>query len=434
MKHLLLVSTFFTISFKVNCQTSLSESEKEEVVNAVSKIMIDSYVFPDVGLKMGTLLVTNLTNKVYVGFTDPVEFASKLTQDLVSVSHDKHIRIFFDPEWVSESKNILSKEDSLKLADRDLSIWKNENFGFKTLKILPGNIGYLKLDAMMDIQSGGETGVAAMNFLANTDALIIDFRENRGGSNMGSLIASYLFDGEPVQLAELHLREGNRIIQEWTLPHLPGKRLPNTPVYILTSSITFSAAEAITQRLKVLKRATIIGERTAGGAHITEQRVATDRFCVYVPFGRSIGDPTRDTDWEGVGVIPDVETTSEEALNTAYITSLENLMKSSVDSTNTYLWHLENAKTKNKPYTQSLSFIKKCPGTYGDIVIKRENGELIYQKGKNTTYHLIPQSSDTFVADEVSYLRIQFIEKNNQISELRRLFEDGTIRVTKKNM
>ncbi|SDR04611.1 N-terminal domain of Peptidase_S41 [Chryseobacterium soldanellicola] len=432
MKYFVSFIFFLITHFEIDAQTTISETEKIEVVNAVSKTMINSYVFPDIGLNMGKLITGNLKKKVYASFTDPVEFASKLTQDLFSVSHDKHIRVFFDPEWVSAARKANSKQDSLDILYRDLPIWKKENFGFKEIKILPGNIGYLKLDGMMDIKFGGETGVAAMNFLSNADALIIDFRENRGGSNMGTLVASYLFDGEPVQLAELHLRENNKIIQEWTLPHVPGKRMPNTPVYILTSNITFSAAEAITQRLKVLKRAIIIGEKTAGGAHITEQRAATNRFTVFVPYGRSIGDPTKDTDWEGVGVIPDIETKSEEAFNTAYITSLENLLKTSKDTTNTYKWHIDNLKAKSKPFPNN-AFAAKYVGLYGDIVIRNENGQLTYQKGKNSIYHLIGLSKDTYIVDEIPYLRIQFIEENNEAVALNRLYEDGSVRKTNKN-
>ena len=429
MQRILVISVFFlTTAFSGKGQSGIGEAEKKMVIDSVSSIMAASYLFPGTGIKMGQVITENFNRKEYDRYTDAIGFAAKLTEDLVAVSHDRHIRVFFDPDWVKQSRTAVTKQDSLAVLSRDLPRWKKENFGFKEVKILPGNIGYVNLTGMMDIKFGGETGVAAMNFLSNTDALIIDFRENHGGSDMGTLLASYLFDGNPVMLAELHLREGNKIIQEWTLAHVPGKRMPHTPVYILTSNFTFSAAEAIAQRLKVLKRAITIGERTGGGAHITDQKAATDRFCVFVPYGRSIGDPEKDIDWEGVGVIPDIAASAEDALTTAYITSLENLIKTGKDTTNTYQWHLDNAKAKQKPFDQNSNFKQKCTGLFGDISISMQNAELLYRKGMGAIYHLIPQSGDTFVVDELSYLRVRFNESDGKIVSLTRFYEDGSER------
>ncbi|QMW02494.1 S41 family peptidase [Spirosoma foliorum] len=406
-------------------QPSLSEQEKIAVIQSVSKIMQQAYVFPNVGQRMATQLTANLTNKLYRKLDDPVAFAARLTDDLVSVSHDKHIRVFFDPEWVKAAKTAVTKQDSLAVLYRDLASWKKDNFGFKAINVLPGNIGYLKLDAMMDVKFGGETGVAAMNYLSNVDALIIDLRENHGGSNMGSLIASYLFDGEPVQLAELHLREGNKIIQEWTLAHVPGKRMPDTPVYILTSNFTFSAAEAIAQRLKVLKRAITIGEKSGGGAHITEQRVATDRFCVFVPFGRSIGDPTKETDWEGVGVIPDISVPANDAFDTAYQLALSNLSKTSSGSTVNYQWYLENANAKATAVSLPVTLLDSYAGDYADMKIRINEGRLTFQKGKQMIYRLTPINSETFLVEGMPYLRLKFIKENNRVSTLIRVYDNG---------
>lgn len=420
-------------SARLLAQPSLSEQEKAVVVQSVGKIMQDAYLFPQVGEKMAALVTLNLKNKAYSKIADPVDFAARLTTDLVSVSHDKHIRVFFDPGWVKASKTAVTKEDSLAVLYRDLAIWRKDNFGFKEVKILPGNIGYLKLDAMMDVKFGGETGVAAMNYLANVDALIIDLRENHGGSNMGSLIASYLFDGEPVQLAELHLREGNKIIQEWTLSHVPGKRMPNTPVYILTSNFTFSAAEAIAQRLKVLKRAITIGQNSGGGAHVTEQRVATERFCVFVPFGRSIGDPTKETDWEGVGVIPDIKVRANDALDTAYQVALSNLLKNSKDSTVNYRWYLANAKAAVTPAIVPGTSLKNYAGDYADMKISVNNDHLTFQKGTQMTYTLTPVSDDTFLVEGMPYLRLKFVKEKDGASTLIRIYENGMERKSKRS-
>lgn len=425
---LLMVSTY------ARSQSTISDEEKRSVVESVAKTMKEAYIFPEIGEKIGKFITDNYKKSQYKTLSDPTDFAARLTADLVSVSHDKHIRVFFDPEWVKASRSANTKQDSLDVLYRDLPEWKKDNFGFKEVKILPGNIGYLKLDGMMDMKFGGETGVAAMNYLSNTDALIIDFRENHGGSNMGSLIASYLFDGEPVQLAELHLREGNKIIQEWTLAHVPGKRMPHIPVYILTSNFTFSAAEAIAQRLKVLKRAITVGENSGGGAHITEQRVATDRFCVFVPYGRSIGDPTKDTDWEGVGVVPDIRVPANEALDKAYQTALQNLKATSKDTTNTYQWYLDNSIAVSRPASLTTQNLQTYEGDYGDMKIRMSKGFLTFQKGIQMIYTLIPMSKDQFLIKDMPYMRLLFKRDTGEaIISLIRIYDNGIERKTAKS-
>jgi C-terminal processing protease CtpA/Prc len=132
---------------------------------------------------------------------------------------------------------------------------------------------------------------------------------------MIALLSSYLFE-HPTHLNDLWTRKGNETMQFWTLPYVPGKRLPSIPVYVLTSRRTFSGAEEFTNNLKVLKRATIVGEVTGGGAHpVTGHRI-DDRFTIGVPFARAI-NPVTKTNWEGVGVEPDVKVPADEALTTA---------------------------------------------------------------------------------------------------------------------
>jgi C-terminal processing protease CtpA/Prc len=169
----------------------------------------------------------------------------------------------------------------------------------------------------------GDTAAAAMTFLANADALIIDLRQNGGGSpDAVALMASYLMGPEPARMNDIYNRPSNETRQFWTLPYVPGKRLTGTDVYLLTSTRTFSGAEDFAYGLKSLKRVTIVGEVTGGGAHPVSPHRITDHFVVAVPFGRSISVFTH-TDWEGVGVEPDVKVPAERALATAHLMALE---------------------------------------------------------------------------------------------------------------
>ena len=184
------------------------------------------------------------------------------------------------------------------------------------MEILEGNIGYLKFDFFADPDECGPTAIAAMNFLAHVDAIIFDLRENGGGDpRMVAFVSTYLFDN-PTHLNDLYDRKKDETTQYWTLPYVPGTRLADTPAFVLTSKGTFSGAEEFTYNLKNLKRATIIGETTGGGAHPVSGHRIDDHFMIGVPFARAV-NPISKTNWEGTGVAPDVEAKAADALDVA---------------------------------------------------------------------------------------------------------------------
>ncbi len=172
---------------------------------------------------------------------------------------------------------------------------------------LAGNIGYLDLRAFDPVAFVGDTAAAAMNFLSNTQAIIIDLRKNTGGDPLTvSLMASYFFGPRPVNLNDMFFRPTSETTQFWTLSYLPGRRMPDKGLYLLTSSATFSGGEEFAYDMKTQKRATLIGDVTGGGAHPGSGRRLHDHFMMFVPTGRPI-NPVTKTDWEGTGVEPDVK-------------------------------------------------------------------------------------------------------------------------------
>ena len=197
------------------------------------------------------------------------------------------------------------------------------NCAFVKVEQLADNVGYVKFNAFMDPESCGPTASAAMNFVSNSDALIIDLRENGGGDpKMVAYVSSYLFS-QRTHLNDLWTRKTNVTDEYWTRPDVPGKRFGDEkPVYVLTSKRTFSGAEEFTYNLKNLKRATIIGETTGGGAHPGGGFRISEHFGMFVPTGRAISPITK-TNWEGTGVAPDISVPADQALHVARIMALK---------------------------------------------------------------------------------------------------------------
>ena len=300
---------------------TIDAATRTQVVDSILKRLNDSYVFPDIAKKMEQSIRERVDKKEYDQITSAKQFATKLTDDLQAVSKDKHLRVRYSSEVIPERgpRREPSAEEQ-EQRRRDLTYM---NHGFSKVERLPGNIGYLEFLNFMDEELGADTVAAAMNFLKNSDALIIDMRRNGGGNPaMVALVCSYLFGPEPVHLNDLYWREGNRTDEFWTRKEVAGKRYLNKDVYVLTSNRTFSGAEEFSYNLKNLKRATIVGETTGGGAHPGGGFRISEHFQMFVPTGRAISPITK-TNWEGTGVTPDVSVPADQALVVARLMALK---------------------------------------------------------------------------------------------------------------
>lgn len=405
----------------------LTPNEQQTVVDSIRSKLNANYVFPEVATKMSSSITSKLENGIYKSILDPQEFATALTQDLQAISQDKHLRVTFAPSRIAEQQQAVTPEDSIAYLNRQVNAMKRNNFGFKEVKIMAGNIGYLDLRSFSNVAYAGETAVSAMNFLSNADAIIIDLRNNGGGSPaMIQLITSYLFESNPVHLNNFYWRPSDQNSQTWTLPHVSGKRSADTPVYVLTSSGTFSAAEEFSYNLKHLERATLIGETTGGGAHPGGSVVATDRFMVWLPSGRAI-NPITNTNWEGTGVSPHIKTPAADALDVAYKNALELLIKNNKDENLKafYEWPVAQLKLKTNPVSLDAKTLKTFAGIYGPRKVVFENGKLFYQRGGGTKYELIPYSSHAFMLKGLDSFRIRFLEEGNKIIALQGLYDNG---------
>ncbi len=292
---------------------TLDAARRKSTIDGAIAQLKEYYIYPEIAQKMADAVLAHEKAGDYDKITDGSAFAARLTDDMRDVSHDRHLRVNYAPFIIpAEHDNGPSPEDEASFR-KEL---EHHNCGWDKVEILPGNIGYVKFDEFAPPDWCGPTVVAAMAFLAHTDAVIFDLRENGGGDpKMVDMVVSYLFD-KPTHINDLYYRHGDKTTQYWTLPYVPGTRMATQPVYVLTSKRTFSGGEEFCYDLKTQKRATLVGETTGGGAHPVSGHRIDDHFQIGVPEGRPI-NPVTQKDWEGTGVPPDIAVKADEALTTA---------------------------------------------------------------------------------------------------------------------
>jgi hypothetical protein len=287
----------------------LNAAERQRVIDGVIRNLKEHYVDRDIAQKIADALLAKERSGDDNGTTDGAAFAALLTRQMRDVSHDMHLEVVYNQDRLPDDPGRPSPEG---LANYRRAL-ERENCTFENVKILPHNIGYLKLNSFPDVSICRSTAVAAMASLNHSDAIIFDLRDNRGGyPEMVMLISAYLFD-HPEYMYNPRESPTER---SWTLSPVAGNKLADKPVYVLTSGTTWSGAEQFSYDLKMLKRATLVGERTRGGAHAGVFYRIDDHFGIGIPEVKAV-NPFSKADWEGVGVEPDVKVKAADALEAA---------------------------------------------------------------------------------------------------------------------
>jgi len=424
------VNLFFAvlITFPVNVPASttddaIDKATQSAIVDSVASALIDHYVFPKMGREMAEAIKSYRDTGKYDTIMSPNQFVTSLSSYLRSFSNDRHIRISVIPP---EGFDIFEADT---VGEDQIASEAARNFGFRDVRILPGNIGYLELREFVDPSYAGNTAAGAMAFLANCDAMIVDLRGNGGGTgSMVNMLASYFFD-EPQPLNSLYSHETDSITQRWTMDYLPGVRLADIDLYILADRYSASAAEDFIYSLHCLKRATVIGQTTAGAANTVDfYPFPSLGILARISTGYPINPVTGDN-WEGRGIAPDIETSSEEALKTAHYTALKKLAEQCVGEQSFELdWALEAYKAEFNPISLDKKLLKSYAGNYGKITIRYDNGDLYYQRDDEKRIKMIPLSDNLFRLDEMEYMRLKFItEETGRSFSVQVIFDDGYI-------
>jgi len=309
---------------------TVDAATRQAVVDTMADRIERLYVFPDKAKETAKALRKRLAAHQYDRITSAKEFADSLTSHAQAVTHDLHMRVSYrsEPFPPQNAGGPPPEAEMRRMRDQG----RRTNYGFECVERLAGNVGYLDLRQFAGLPEAQATAIAAMNLLGNVDALIVDLRRNGGGSpEMITTLLTYLIEpGDRLMFNTFYQREGDRTEQFWTSPFVPGQRLNGRPVYVLTSPRTFSAAEEFAYDIQTHKLGTLVGSVTGGGANPGGRVRVHDHFAVFVPTGRAI-NPVTKTNWEGVGVKPDIAVKPGEALRVAHMEAIKKILESVKD-------------------------------------------------------------------------------------------------------
>jgi hypothetical protein len=307
-------------------QATMDPATHFEIVKNLSEKLKAYYIFPKIAEQVCIKLQQHLDDGEYSDITEGELFALALTMHMQEVNHDEHLWVRWHPESLPDDDGALRHNQEWQ--EQRMLEASLDNYGLHRVERLPGNIGYIDIRYFHRAAWGGDTAAAAMNFVANAGVLILDLRKCTGGyPGMIALFISYLFGDEPIHLSSIYWRDDDLTQQYWTLPYVPGRRFGDKPVYVLTSRVTFSGGEEFASILQTRRRATLIGEKTDGGAHPGVSYRLHQHFEVFIPIGRGI-NPVTGEDIEGIGITPDIAMPQEHAFTAAYKMALKDVLVS----------------------------------------------------------------------------------------------------------
>jgi len=366
----ILMLLVFINPFNSNAQDAeITIDYKEKAIFRLIDLMNDYYVSPDVAKSTEVHLRKELKNGHFEKFKDDLSFAEALTTAVQFINKDKHMRIQVNPAF-EEAVN--SPERMVEERFYQINRSRNFNSGLNTVKILEGNVGYLDLRGFAGMESGKEIADAYMRLMSRSDAVIVDLTKNGGGSPaMVQYLCSYFFD-KVVHLNSLYWRDGDRTQEFWSLEKVGGEKMPDVPLFVIISNKTFSGAEEFSYNLQTQNRAILVGQTSGGGANPGGTMPVNENLSVFIPSGKAI-NPITNTNWEGVGVVPNIKTSPEDAFDKTY-----ELAKQAAES------FRSKAKSKyQQAFNQLLAVLEKHDGDTSDEAILKQLKKCVEEEVMN---------------------------------------------------
>lgn len=434
---------FLTAPFIVTAQRSdrpMTAAEQKQVIDKAFVLLKANYIFPGKVKSMETVIYKKEAAGVYAKFTTAEDFIKTLNTDLETLSNDRHVNIFYDPVRVAqidaEAKN--GPAATPAYAPRFLQRAKFENYMVRKAERLDGNVGYLKFNAFVDLALSKPTLVAAMNFLHNSSALIIDLRQNGGGdaATCGFLLAYFLPDS--TLLSQRRSGANKELTYSYTAKDAAIQKFENgVPLYILTARRTSSAAEAFAYTLQAYKRAVVVGDTTNGEANPGYLFSLNSEMYIMIPAFENV-NPVTKTNWQGRGVAPDVKVAADKALTMAQAMAYEQLTVTTTikEAKLLYDWMATGMRAEAAPPAGGGIDLRPFAGKYADgRTIHFAEGRLFYERIGSTTGRrkLVLLKEGLFGLDGLPFFRLRFVKnETGGVTGLQGLYNDGKEEFSKK--
>jgi hypothetical protein len=394
--------------------TRLSAADRAGALEAIKSVLQKSYVFPEMRAKLVGRLSQAQEAKRY-DVDDPYVFADRITEDLRDVSHDGHLSLRPAPAEYAAAIAPPTSDAGSEAFERRQAL--RHHHGLAELKVLPGNIRYLRITGFEWISD--ETGAAyddAMRFLKGGDAVIIDLRGNGGGSAAAvQYLTSHFLDADTLLLT--FLQGSGAPSQSRTLNHLPAGRLKGKPLYVLIDGGVASAAEEFAYHVQQFKLGELVGATTAGAANNNRLLPIAPSFILSVSFGRPV-HAVSNTNWEGVGIAPTVEAPPVQALEVAQSLALKRLAETTGTPENLadYAWARTGVEARLHPVSLSPKQLRALTGSYGEVSVEFRDSALWLTRPNRPTRRLSPLTSDgLFAVEGADILRVRFTPKSLEL-------------------
>lgn len=392
-------------------ELSVNAEEREKVIDEIAETIEMRYFDVERGAEIAQSIRDLVRAGHFSNEESSLSFASAISKALSPI--DGHFRVDWTPEGLHNEGSGAGTVEPMSF-DNMLA---RQGFGFKTVEVLPGNVGYIEMTNFANINfedpadSAKQAADAALQLTANSDALILDLRQNGGGapSMVGYLVSAFIPPGRDIYNI-FHSRRG-------TQSEEPKVSFPTPwvekPLLILISARTGSAAEALPYTLQAAGRALVVGEASLGAANPGSTIQLSDGYSIFVPSGSPI-NPITGTNWEKTGVHPDVEAEPSNALEVAHVTALR--MIGSEENLNVdALWTLE-AKTALQGVPLSDMNLQSYEGQFGDWQVQVDGSNLILTAGRRPAIKLSPLTSMLWTDLDSPTERYRFFSSNGQIS------------------
>ncbi|GAB1596830.1 S41 family peptidase [Lysobacter claricitrinus] len=310
-------------------EAPISATDRHDVIETLATQLQKRYVFPDAGAKLASTIRSREGSGIYSNDATIATFGKHLANDMRTLGDDGHFNIHYDPDFHPPSAETPPFPDAAEVA-RGREEMAERGFGIESISRLPGNIGYIEVRGFGPTELVADAMSAAMTLLQGTDALIVDLRRNHGGepNTVAHLMSHFFPVGDQRHLNDIYSRASDSTQQFWTNPNVQPRYAK--PVYVLTSAGTFSGGEEFAYDMQTQKRATLVGETTGGGSNPGDLYPLGHGFAAFIPHSRSI-NPVTHTNWEHVGVKPDIAVPAADARQTAHVAVLEALVASATD-------------------------------------------------------------------------------------------------------